>query len=66
MVVTSPSPTVPVRRFWPLIPVAVALAVAYALWWPDAPAVLHALVGTAALVVTATVVVLVASRRPDR
>lgn len=58
--------TVPVRRFWPLLPVAAAMAVVFALWWPGAPAVLHALVGTAALVVTATVVVLLDGRRSDR
>ena len=42
------------------------MAVVFALWWPGAPAVLHALVGTAALVVTATVVVLLDGRRSDR
>ena len=62
----APDKTVPVRHFWPLIPVVVALAIAFRLWWPDAPPVLRALVGTAAMVVTATVVVLVAGRRSTR
>lgn len=62
----DPAQTVPVRRFWPLVPVAVALAVVFAVWWPDAPAVLHALVGTAALVVTATLVALLAGRRSNQ
>lgn len=67
---TSPPPTptesptpVPARRFWVLIPVAAFLMVAFHFWWPDGPAVLRALVGTVALIVTATVVVLIDGRR---
>jgi hypothetical protein len=55
--------TVPARRFWVLVPVALLVFVLFAFVWPDAPGAVRALVGTAALIVTATVVVLVDNRR---
>jgi hypothetical protein len=55
--------TVPARRFWVLVPVALLVFALFAVVWPDAPGAVRALVGTAALIVTATVVVLVDNRR---
>lgn len=62
----NPPRTVPIRRFWVLLPVAALLFALLTFVWPDVPGPLRALVGTAVLIATATVVVLVDNRRPPR